>query len=155
MCLYSSTDESKAERSSATHSRLEGGKERRREGLFLCIVSTYINFVHVQCTCIHVHVCTFVHCVCTCKNILVHIQSMYDVRVYTYMYCTLQALQKLSNGEVTPKALRDMSGSVLLLVTTTIEHMEEVCATICIYMYMYIHCVNTHCILEWCSTIQF
>ena len=41
---------------------------------------------------------------------------------------TVQALQKLSNGEVTPKALRDMSGSVLLLVTTTIEHMEEVCA---------------------------
>ena len=40
----------------------------------------------------------------------------------------IQALQKLSNGEVTPKALRDMSGSVLLLVTTTIEHMEEVCA---------------------------
>jgi hypothetical protein len=37
-----------------------------------------------------------------------------------------KALQKLSNGEVTPKALRDMSGSVLLLVTTTIEHMEEV-----------------------------
>lgn len=40
--------------------------------------------------------------------------------------CVFQALQKLSNSEVTPKALRDMSDSVLLLITTTIEHMEEV-----------------------------
>ena len=38
----------------------------------------------------------------------------------------LQALQKLSTSEVSPKGLRDMSDNVLLLVTTTIQHMEEV-----------------------------
>ena len=36
-------------------------------------------------------------------------------------------MAKLANEELTPTALRDMSDSVLVLVTTTIEHMEPVC----------------------------
>ena len=39
-----------------------------------------------------------------------------------------QAMAKLANEELTPNALRDMSDSVLVLVTTTIEHMEPVCS---------------------------
>eukprot|EP00731_Ephydatia_muelleri_P026389 Em0018g489a len=37
-----------------------------------------------------------------------------------------KAMSKLANEELTPTALRDMSDSVLVLVTTTIEHMEPV-----------------------------
>ena len=48
------------------------------------------------------------------------------VHVCTQCMYPSQALQKLSTSDVTPKALRDMSDNVLLLVTTTIEHMEEV-----------------------------
>ena len=39
---------------------------------------------------------------------------------------SLQALAKLSGNGVTPVSLRDMSNSVLLLITTTIKHMEDV-----------------------------
>ena len=64
--------------------------------------------------CMHVHL--HVH---TCMYMYVHLH------VHVCMY-PFQALQKLSTSDVTPKALRDMSDNVLLLVTTTIEHMEEV-----------------------------
>lgn len=71
----------------------------------------------------YMYVCTPIYMyACTPTCMYVHLLYMY---VCVYMY-PFQALQKLSTSDVTPKALRDMSDNVLLLVTTTIEHMEEV-----------------------------
>ena len=53
---------------------------------------------------------------------IIHVCSAVFICVSLY----LQALQKLYTSDITPKSLRDMSDNVLLLVTTTIEHMEEV-----------------------------
>ena len=58
------------------------------------------------------------------SNYTMYVNISVHVCTCIYIY---QALQKLNTSEVTLKGLRDMSDNVLLLVTTTIEHMQEVC----------------------------
>ena len=55
----------------------------------------------------------------------IHISEHCDVR------SMLQAVAKPTSDGVTPKTLRDMSDSVLLLITTTVTHMETVSQPTC------------------------
>ena len=67
----------------------------------------------------------FVVCLFVCLFVLVTLEQ-HSSPTFPPLPPSLQALAKLSGNGVTPVSLRDMSNNVLLLITTTIKHMEDV-----------------------------